>query len=493
MASIPKARTYNDAIDTLNTFQTPYHIAEQQRKAGIRPNVEYVREMRAYLSRIGYSTDELTSLKILHVAGTKGKGSTCAFANSILSRCRSGGDGSSLLKVGLLTSPHLMTVRERMCINSIPISEELFAKYFFEVYDKLTSSPDATVAPKGSAPIYARFLTLMSYHVFLQEKCQVSIYETGIGGEYDATNVVDHPVACAITTLAIDHVFALGNTVDKIAWHKAGILKAGSPAFTIPQAPEAAAVLEERAREKKVELRVLDVDPRLEKVNIRPSALFQKRNATLGIALAEEGLKSVDSNFTPDPKSLPPAFVEGLENMVCRGRCEVKPEGDEMLWHLDGAHTVDSLRIAAKWFAGECKSRKGPRVLIFNQQDRKEAIDFLKELHACAQGGEGRSFDTVIFCTNVTFATGCKRDSVNHQHDPEAIKKLSLQHAFAEKWRCLDPAAKVEVRPTIEEALSYARDLQGSLEEGEMVQAFITGSLHLVGGALGILDGTDAV
>lgn len=94
----------------------------------------------------------------------------------------------------------------------------------------------------------------------------------------------------------------------------------------------------------------------------------------------------------------------------------------------------------------------------------------------------------------MTYAsTGYKRDFVNHQYDPEAIKKLTVQRQFAERWAALDPKAKVSVVPSIEEALIYARHLTEGLKEGETVQAFVTGSLHLVGGALGILEGADAL
>lgn len=82
---------------------------------------------------------------------------------------------------------------------------------------------------------------------------------------------------------------------------------------------------------------------------------------------------------------------------------------------------------------------------------------------------------------------------MNHQYDPEAIKKLTVQRQFAEKWSALDPKAQVTVVPSIEETINQARELTGSLKEGEKVQAFITGSLHLVGGALGILEGADAL
>lgn len=82
---------------------------------------------------------------------------------------------------------------------------------------------------------------------------------------------------------------------------------------------------------------------------------------------------------------------------------------------------------------------------------------------------------------------------MNHQYDPEAIQKLTVQRTFAERWSTLDPKAKITVIPSIEEAINVARGLTSSLQEGETVQAFITGSLHLVGGALGILEGADAL
>lgn len=248
-------------------------------------------------------------------------------------------------------------MRERIRINSKPISEELFAKYFFEVWDLLESSKAAEdEVGLGTKPIYARYLTLMSYHAFLQEGIDTAIYETGIGGEFDATNVVERPVASGISTLGIDHVYVLGDTVEKIAWHKAGIMKTGSPAFTVGQTSGAAEVLEKRAEEKGVELKVLEIDPRLKDVAIRPDATFQKKNATLGIALAETALKKFDPTFSSSPTSLPQEFVDGLEKVVWRGRCEVNEEG-KLIWHADGAHTVDSLKMAARWFAAETASR----------------------------------------------------------------------------------------------------------------------------------------
>lgn len=137
----------------------------------------------------------------------------------------------------------------------------------------------------------------------------------------------------------------------------------------------------------------------------------------------------------------------------------------------------------------------GPRVMVFNQQGRTEAIDFLDSVQKTTKRADDKpSFDHVVFCTNVTYAkTGYKRDFVNHGIDPKEIEDMTVQRRFAERWAEIDPAAKVVILPTIEEALDYARHVGDGLPAGETVQAYVTGSLHLVGGALGILEKADAL
>lgn len=198
--------------------------------------------------------------------------------------------------------------------------------------------------------------------MFLQEGVDAAIYETGIGGEYDSTNIVDRPVVTGISTLGIDHTFTLGETIDEIAWHKAGIQKAGVPSFTVNQVPAAMDVIRKRAQERNVNsLKVVNVDPRLEGVKIRPDAPFQRSNASLAIALAKTALTKLDPTFKLPSNSLSKEFVDGLEQVVWRGRCEKKPEGN-ITWYLDGAHTVDSIKVAAKWYGDECSQKFVPPI-----------------------------------------------------------------------------------------------------------------------------------
>lgn len=344
---------------------------ERRRKAGIIPDESTIAEMKVFLARIGYQVSDQSSslpfaarsltrqlsdldrLNIIHVAGTKGKGSTCAYVDAILSQYHR--TRNAPRKTGLFISPHLIAVRERIRINSAPISEALFTKYFFQVWDRLGASTlERDGVPLGSRPTYARYLTLMSWHAFLQEDVDVAVYETGVGGEFDVTNLVQKPLATGVSALGIDHVNVLGDTIEKISWHKAGIMKMGSAAFSTTQVPPAANVLEQRAKEKQVNLVTLDVDPRLQNVKVKPDAEFQKQNATLAVALAETAVKrlGLETDFT----LLPQEFVDGLEQTAFRGRCEVKVE-DTITWYLDGAHTADSLKVSTAWFASETSKR----------------------------------------------------------------------------------------------------------------------------------------
>ncbi|TLS28947.1 hypothetical protein PpBr36_00699 [Pyricularia pennisetigena] len=518
-ARVSRGRSYSDAIDLLNTLQTPFKVFQARVAAGVRPDASFMTEMRSCLARIGHSPRDLDRLNIVHVAGTKGKGTVCAYVDSILNRWRASHGVPA--KLGLLTSPHLISVRERIRINSEPVSEDLFAKYFFEVWDRLEQNP-----PQGSVvgvpddgsdrkddwldhwsggsyagkPIYARYLTLMSWHLFLSEGVGLAVYETGIGGEYDATNVVERPLATAITTLGIDHVHALGGTIGEIAWHKAGIIKPGSANYTVRHEafPEAEDVLKARAAEKGAGLEFLEIDPRLDVVKVHPNKGFQRQNATLGVALAEAALSKLDPRFTVK-ESLPQEFVEGLEKVVWRGRCEVKEESD-VRWHIDGAHTLDSLKVAGGWFADEVKNKSGPRALVFNQQGRSEATEFLEDFCAATKSPDGRGFDLVLFCTNRTYAVeGFKQEFVNHTVDAAEVGSLKVQHAFAKKWLELDPnVGEIKIVGSVEEAIQAVRKLAAGKPTStadknhqihSQVQALITGSIHLIGGALEILEG----
>ncbi|KAB8278936.1 Mur ligase [Aspergillus minisclerotigenes] len=478
--------SYHDAVEKLNSTQSGYKALLEGKGLGRRTGVPLLEQMQQWVRRVGYETSDFDRLNIVHVAGTKGKGSTCAFVNSIL-QCYNRSIGLPR-KVGLYTSPHLVTVRERIQINSEPISEEKFTKYFFEVWDALESSALREGLDPALKPSYFRFLTLMSFHVFMREGVDAAVYEVGVGGENDSTNVIVQPAVTGITTLGLDHVKRLGDTVDKIAWHKAGIFKNQCPAFTVEQVPDAMKVLEQRASEKGAQLATVHIAPELLAVDIKPAEDFQKKNASLAIALAYTALEKLGVSFNKEQGNLPKPFVEGLETVTWKGRCETIKSG-QLHWHLDGAHTEDSLKVACSWFGRVSKEKELPRVLIFNQQSARDAISLLKCVHRTVYDDFRTKFQYALFCTNVTHKGHLyKVDLDDKNTDPEVLRNLTLQKELAATWHDLDPSTEVVAIYSIEEAIEYVRNISGRIGE---TRALVTGSFRLVGGALSILEGED--
>ncbi|KAG6335009.1 hypothetical protein ID866_4076 [Astraeus odoratus] len=235
-------RNYQAAIDLLNTLQTSADALEAARATGSRLNPNAIPKMIEFLERIGYTCEDLNRLNVVHITGTKGKGSACAFTDSILRHAKPN------WKVGLYTSPHLIAVRERIRIGGRPLSEEDFAKYFFDVWDRLQENgprtPDFPVMPN-----YFRYLTLMAFHTFISEKVDATVLEVGVGGVTDSTNIVPKPVVTGITALGLDHTSVLGKTIEAIAGKKGGIYKKGVPALSVSQPEEGLKVLKEKAEE----------------------------------------------------------------------------------------------------------------------------------------------------------------------------------------------------------------------------------------------------
>ena len=437
--------------------------------------------------------------------------------------------------IGLYTSPHLRFVRERIQINNTPLSEEKFARYFFEVWDRLEASAKAGGHEPASKPVYFRFLTLMALHTYMSEKVDTAVIECGIGGAYDSTNIITQPLVTGITNLAIDHVGLLGETIDQIAWHKAGIMKKGTKCFTVPQREAAMKVLQQRAQEQGVELAVVPVHPELEAgtVQLGLSGSFQKENASLAIAmaqhvLAKRGVSVDDTNF------LSHEFERGLKEVKWGGRCETRNEPG-ITWYIDGAHTAESMKLVAAWFAEQLEStnkrgnrqRQDKRILIFNQQTRDgDALitALYYTLSATMASKNSPVFTHAIFCPNITcksatwrtnshFSSTAKSlsptrqtfspDLVAKNSNPDDLRDFSVQRALAQRWQELDPSADVRVIESVEEAVDIARAVAGKTEanqtggdmhegeniaEGQTVPVLVTGSLHLVGAFLEVLE-----
>uniref|UniRef100_A0A8B9QW37 Folylpolyglutamate synthase n=1 Tax=Anas platyrhynchos TaxID=8839 RepID=A0A8B9QW37_ANAPL len=370
------AADYQDAIRTLNSLQTNASFLEQLRRERPDPRAQ-LEAMRGFLERSGLQVEDLDGLNIIHVTGTKGKGSACAFTERILR-----GYG---LKTGFYSSPHLVQVRERIRINGQPLSKELFSKYFWLVYNRLEETKDAAQA---SMPAYFRFLTIMAFHVFLQEKVDLAVLEVGIGGAYDCTNIIRTPVVCGVSSLGIDHTSILGDTVEKIAWQKGGIFKPGVPAFTVPQPERPLEVLRDRARELGCPLYVC---PELDAFEAGSQALelglaggHQRSNAALALQLARTWLHM---ELLAQP-SVPPRSKEGTWGGSWGGHTNTR-------WPCRGPWGVGG---AIGWRSPPpCCPRSGSevRVLLFNATGDRDTAALLKLLLPC-------HFDYAVFCPNFT-------------------------------------------------------------------------------------------
>lgn len=189
---------------------------------------------RELLSRLGNPQE---GIKIIHVAGTNGKGSVCAYLNAML---LAGGK-----KTGLFTSPHLVRINERFQINGEDVSDEQFLNAFLKV-EKAAKEYEA----EGEGhPSYFETLFLMGMLIFKEAGVEYLVMETGLGGRLDATNVVEKPLACIITSISRDHTEYLGDTLEAIAGEKAGIIKAGVPVIYDASQPGPASVIAAKAKE----------------------------------------------------------------------------------------------------------------------------------------------------------------------------------------------------------------------------------------------------
>lgn len=275
-------------------------------------------------------------MNIIHIAGTKGKGSTCAFVESLLQSHQNRTGFPK--KIGLYTSPHLIEYNERIRINSVDLPEETFGKYCFDIWNCLDSRP------QSNSPRYLQFLALLSYHTFLKEGVDAAIYETHHGGEYDVTNIVEKPIVTALTSIGLDHIGELGPSIENIAWHKAGIFKKDVYAFSVPQDPQVKQVLRNRAVEKDVALRFVDVRQDLPGISVST----QRINASLAIEITATFL----SSQKPVQSLTHHDIQTGVQNFAWPGRFQIIQQ-QSVRWYLDGSHNPMSAAEAAKWFISD--------------------------------------------------------------------------------------------------------------------------------------------
>ncbi|XP_066569024.1 folylpolyglutamate synthase, mitochondrial isoform X2 [Amia ocellicauda] len=542
VSNMMQRKSFQDAVCTLNTLQTNASLLDQVKRERGQPQMQ-LQAMRSFLQRTGLMVEDLDQLNIIHVTGTKGKGSTCAFTERILR--------NSGLRTGFYSSPHLVQVRERIRINGKPISKELFTKYFWQVYGRLDETKESHY---GTMPAYFRFLTILAFHVFLQEKVDLAVIEVGIGGAYDCTNIIRSPWVCGVSSLGIDHTSILGDTIEKIAWQKGGIFKPGVPAFTVKQPESPMTVLMERAKEIGCELHVC---PELEEYEFKGERLklglageHQRSNATLALQLCRSWLQRrgfydfislpekdvaphmLLNNRLPQASAFQPssAMLEGLQNAEWAGRTQTLRRG-HVTYYLDGAHTTRSMLACVHWFretaARDEKTAGGPvvRVLLFNATGERDSAALLKLLVPC-------QFDFAVFCPNITEAVpsnNADQENFNVTVENMLTRCLDNQKSWRQlseqgscsgaelripsglplvagqrrtdtlvfpcilsalRWICqsrdsvLDCTDKLASSPVQPGAMTKAEKLR----EATAIHVLVTGSLHLVGGVLKHID-----
>ena len=297
--------------------------------------------IRALCRLLGNPQD---GLSCIHIAGTNGKGSTAAILDSV---CRSAG-----LTCGLFTSPHLERYNERIRVNGTDISDEDFTAYAARIEQAASKMEDV--------PTVFEKLTAMAFLHFSKTDCDVVILETGMGGEFDSTNVVDEPIMTVITNIGLDHTAELGETIEKIALTKAGIVKKGVPCVCIEQAPEVMNVIKTICMfidspcifARNSDVRIVSSD--LSGIRIMTSAISEPVTVSLcgeyqisniSLALSVLRLIMVTGKLPIDEN----AVIEGLRNVTWSARFEIMKRNPYLI--VDGAHNphgmralVDSLR-----------------------------------------------------------------------------------------------------------------------------------------------------
>lgn len=356
----------------MTTYSEALQYIEQIPRFAVKSSPEAA---RTWLDLLG-SPDR--KMKILHVAGTNGKGSVCNYLACIL---REAG-----YHAGLFISPHLVDIRERIEVDGNLITEEEFVSEFEKVRDLVRENSELP------HPAYFEFLFLMAMDYFGQKAPDYVILETGLGGRLDATNTVAVRELSVITRIGMDHMQYLGDTVSEIAAEKAGILRAGTPAVILEKPQEAFRTILQRA--VSIGAPVYTVDPQSCEVNVMSAdsivfsygagydalrarlqtrAIYQAENAALAaraIRVLNRRIQSDGGRVITDDE-----IVRGLEAAKWPGRMEEILPG---VW-LDGAHNTDGFRAFLESVkSGTGNMGKGRRILLFSAVRDKQYREELR-------------------------------------------------------------------------------------------------------------------
>lgn len=390
-------------------------------------------------------------LRFVHIAGTNGKGSTAAMLASV---CKRAG-----LKVGLYTSPYIVRYNERIQINNEEISDDRLAT--------LTEYLATFVEQLEVPPSEFEFGTVLAFLYFKEQNCDIVILETGLGGTFDSTNVIEDPLLCIITALGFDHTAQLGNTMKEIAEAKAGIIKSGTSVVFYGENEEGTDVVRKRCEELEAKLIVPDFSALVSEeigilgrkefgqrfsykdrkgMRLSLAGIYQQKNA----AVVLEAIEELQRKGLPISEE---QIREGLPNVFWQARLEVLQERPLLL--ADGSHNPQGMQATVESLVQYFPEKK--LQFIFGAMADKE-LEIMVSM----------------------FLPLAKKVCVTAPSMPRAMKAEELLALCKQICREKE-APEFVLCPKVEEALAFAKK-----EDPDEVIVLI-GSLYLVGEAKGIL------
>lgn len=414
----------------------------------------------------------------------------------------------ALKRIGLYTNPYSPNIREPIKINSKPVSVDKFTTYFFEVWEILSSKFSDTMMPD-----YMQLRLLVAMYIFMAEDVQIVIMETHCGGETNATDFVK-PTAVGIAQVHADPL-ENGPSLEDLAWHAGGVLKPDIPAYSIPQDHEARQVLEKHANEKGVVLNFVAQDYRLPVTAHALKTDMKRFECSVALSLTDAYLTSLCNEKYPFLSSEDISI--GLDRYFWPGRYQRLDVGQNA-WFLDGAHHLQTVPIAAEWFAmSVCEEAtlspfsyalrrmkqailnkeepRNPKVVVFGHKakvDGEKVVESLAmalEKHRCKVRHVifttdwddcGCFFSFRIICalgyTNVSIAASKITDS-----------DISAMRSYAHAWQRLSPNSSILLEPNNAAAIDLATKIG---YQNHAMECLVTGSLYLTGCALRHLDPT---
>lgn len=435
--------TYEEAVHYIE--EIPMHTKKTE-----LGNTRYMLEL------LGHPQERMS---VIHVAGTNGKGSVCAFLSNI---CKESGR-----RTGMFTSPHLLDMRERIQIDGELLTEECFAS----ACEKMCRLTERMLADGYRHPAYFEFLFGMAMDIFAEAGVETAVLETGLGGRLDATNAIEHPQVTVITSVSMDHMEYLGDTIEEIAAEKAGIIKEGVPVVYWADNPAVAAVIEKTAAEKHAETMALTArDYEILKIGnknidfcafcryyensiftIPFSASYQAANAVLVL----ETVAALNQSLPEQERISADTIRMGFEKTVWPGRLEEVQPGI----FVDGAHNEDGVRAFID--AVRAENRSGEKILLFSAVKEKDYEKMVKLL------SEGLHWKLIV----LTEIKGGRRLA------GDVLKKLFCDYT----------GTTVELYSDIGTAFDEARKKKDDADS-----LYCIGSLYLVGEIKGLIKEKEA-